>query len=301
MSIARSTSFSTDPESHGDRHQRRSVPVLDSSMSYVDVGEGRPIVFLHGNPTWSYVWRNVIPYVKGNGRCLAPDLIGMGLSGLSPSGSYRFHDHVRYLDAWFEKMNLGDKIVLVSHDWGTALASYWASRYRSRVAGFAYMEGIIRPSRWSEFPDGMRKMFQALRSPVGRKMIMEENLFIEGILPHTVIEKMDDETMNGYRMPYRDPERREAMLAWPRELPINGEPEEVADIVTSASEWIARSDIPKLLIAGDPGAALSGAALDYARSWSNQKEVKVKGSHVLQEDSPRDIGQALSAFIGNLP
>lgn len=282
---------------YGDPHPRRRIHVLDSVMSYVDVGQGRPIVFLHGNPTWSYVWRNIIPHAQPHGRCLAPDLIGMGLSAKSPSGSYRFQDQARYLDAWFESLALEEQVVLVSDDWGTALAAHWANRNRSRVGGFVYMEGVIRPSTWADYPEGPRRVFQALRSEEGRRMVIEKNAFVEDILPRTVVHPLSPATMAGFRAPYLHPEDREAMLAWHRELPIEGSPADVVDIVKASGDWLSKAPVPKLLIVGSPGAALTGEALSYARSWSHQEEVTVTGAHVLQEDSPHEVGKALSAFL----
>jgi len=195
-----------------DRHPRKRVRVLDSEMSYVDIGEGDPIVFLHGNPTSSYLWRNIIPYVAGLGRCLAPDLIEMGRSGKSPSNAYRFVDHARYLDAWFEALTPKSKVILVVHDWGSALGFYWASRFPEQVRGIAYMEAIVQPRLWSDFPPGRDEMFRALHSPKGEHMVLRENFFIETILPKSVIRRLSDEEMNVYRAPFQT--KRQGFPRW---------------------------------------------------------------------------------------
>ena len=220
--------------SAADPHPRRRVPVLDSEMAYVDTGQGRPVVFLHGNPTSSYLWRNVIPEVAGAHRCLAPDLIGMGESGRAPAGSYRFADHARYLDAWFEAVGLGRDIVLVVHDWGSALGFHWAHRYPERVAGLVYMEALVRPVTWEEWPEAARRVFQGMRSPAGEEMVLEKNVFVERILPASVLRTLGDEEMAVYRRPYRQPgESRRPLLTWPREIPVGGEP---ADVVRSSTD-----------------------------------------------------------------
>jgi len=279
-----------------DQHPRKRVHVLDTEMSYVDVGDGRPIVFLHGNPTSSYLWRNVIPHVIGTGRCLAPDLVGMGESGKMPSRTYRFVDHARYLDAWFETMDLGTKIVLVLHDWGSALGFYWALRHPDRIRAIAYMESIVLPRRWDDFPNGRDQMFRELRSDAGERLVLDENFFIEVVLPKSVIRKLSDEEMDAYRRPFRDREARLPTLVWPRELPIEGEPADVTSIVTQYGEWLSESSIPKLFISADPGAQLIGRQREYCRMWPNQREISVKGIHFIQEDSAQEIGTAVASF-----
>jgi haloalkane dehalogenase len=265
-------------------------------MSYVDLGEGDPIVFLHGNPTSSYLWRNVIPYVAGVGRCLAPDLVGMGESGKMPSRRYRFVDHARHLDAWFERMELRAKVVLVLHDWGSALGFYWAFRHPNRIRAIAYMESIVLPRRWDDFPNGRDQMFRALRSDAGEHLVLDDNFFIEVVLPKSVIRKLSDEEMSAYRRPFREREARLPTLVWPRELPIEGEPADVTSIVTEYGAWLSTSSIPKLFISADPGAQLVGRQRDFCRTWPNQREIGVKGIHFIQEDSPEEIGMALASF-----
>lgn len=280
-----------------DAHPRKRAQVLDAEMSYVDVGEGDPIVFLHGNPTSSYLWRNIIPFLAGHGRRLAPDLIGMGQSGKSPGGAYWFADHVRYLDAWFDALNLTSNIILVLHDWGSALGFHRACRYPDQVQAIAYMEAIVQPRRWDDFPHGRDAMFRALRSDKGEQMVFDENFFVETVLPKSIIRKLTDEEMNAYRAPYKDREARLPTLVWPRELPIEDEPADVVAAVRHYSGWLAKSTLPKLLITAEPGALLIGRAREFCRTWPNQREVTVNGIHFVQEDSPREIGLALRDFV----
>ncbi|OGK95555.1 MAG: haloalkane dehalogenase, partial [Candidatus Rokubacteria bacterium RIFCSPHIGHO2_02_FULL_73_26] len=277
------------PLSAVDPHPRRRVTVLDTELAYVDTGAGDPIVFLHGNPTSSYLWRNVIPYVAGLGRCLAPDLVGMGDSGEAPDGSYRFADHARYLDAWFEALALTENVVLVVHDWGSALGFHWARRHPERVRGVAYMEAIVRPVTWAEWPEAARKVFQAMRSPAGEAMVLEKNVFVERILPASVLRGLTPEEMERYRAPYRDPgEARRPTLTWPRQIPIDGEPADVVAVVEAYAAWLATSPLPKLFVNADPGTILIGPQREFCRTWPNQEEVSVRGSHFVQEDSPDD-------------
>ena len=284
-----------------DPYERRRVAVVDSEMAYVDTGAGDPMVFLHGNPTSSYLWRNVIPHVEGLARCLAPDLLGMGESGKSPSGSYRFVDHARYLDAWFEALGLTANVTLVGHDWGSALAFYWAHRHPERVKGIAYMEAVVQPVTWEEWPEAARAIFQAMRSPAGEEMILEKNVFVERILPASVLRSLTDEEMAAYRCPYLEPgESRRPTLTWPREIPVDGEPADVVEIVGRYAEWLGVSDVPKLFINADPGTILTGRQRELCRSWPNQREVTVKGIHFVQEDSPAEIGQAIAEWYASL-
>jgi len=280
-----------------DLHPRKRVAVLDSEMSYVDVGEGDPIVFLHGNPTSSYLWRNIIAAVSRLGRCLAPDLVGMGQSGRSPTYSYRFVDHARYLDAWFEAMQLHN-VVLVVHDWGSALGFHRLSRYPQQFSGIAYMEAIVEPLRWDGFGEAAG-IFRALRSPEGEQLVLDQNAFVEVVLPRGSIRSLSEEEMAAYRAPYRSREARLPTLIWPRQIPIDGEPVDVTDIVEGYGRWLARSSIPKLFVAGDPGAiiAVGGRGQAFCRSWPNQREITVQGRHFLQEDSPGEIAAALAAFV----
>jgi haloalkane dehalogenase len=285
-----------------DPHPRRRVRVLDSEMAYVDTGSGEPVVFLHGNPTSSYLWRNVIPPVARGHRCLAPDLIGMGDSGKNPAGAYRFRDHASYLDAWFEAMTLDRRVALVVHDWGSALGFHWAHRHPERVRALAYMEAIVQPlASWDQWPEAARKIFQALRSPAGEEMVLQKNVFVERILPASVLRTLTAAEMDVYRRPYREPgESRRPTLTWPREIPIAGEPADVVAIVSDYGRWLAGSRLPKLFVNADPGTILVGAPRDFCRTWPNQQDVTVRGSHFVQEDSPQAIGRAIADFLATL-
>ena len=280
-----------------DPHPRRRVVVLDTEMEFVSLGDGDPIVFLHGNPTSSYLWRNVIPHVAGLGRCIAPDLVGMGLSGPSPDRAYRFVDHVRFLDAWFEALNLDRNVTLVLHDWGSALGFHWARRHPQRVRAIAYMESIVQPRRWADMPEARAQFFKDMRSEKGERMVLDENFFVEVLLPRLILRRLSEAEMDAYRRPFPDRESRLPTLVWPRELPIEGEPADVTAIVEEYGRWLAASTIPKLFISAEPGSMLTGRARDFCRTWPNQQEVSVAGLHFLQEDSPADIGAALAAFV----
>jgi haloalkane dehalogenase len=283
-----------------DPHPRRRIKIRDTEMSYVDIGTGEPIVFLHGNPTWSYLWRNIIPFVSGYGRCLAPDLVGMGQSAKSPARAYRFFDHARYLDAWFDAVGATRNVTLVLHDWGSALGFHRAFRHPEQIRAIAYMEAIVQPRRWSDFPAGRGEMFKALRSEKGEQLVFDDNFFIETILPKSVVRKLAPAEMQAYRAPYPDREARLPMLRWPRELPIEGEPADVVAAVEAYGQWLSQSSMPKLFVAANPGSIIVGRGRDYCRRWPNQREVEVKGIHFVQEDSPAEIGAALAAFIAGL-
>jgi haloalkane dehalogenase len=283
-----------------DTHPRKRIAVEDSEMSYVDTGGDGPMtVFLHGNPTSSYLWRNVIKEVAPVARCLAPDLIGMGDSGESSSG-YRFVDHRRYLDAWFDAV-VGDRpVFLVIHDWGSGLGFHWARRHPEQVTGIAYMEAIVRPlESWDEWAEAARKIFQAIRSPAGEDIILEKNVFVERILPSSIIRKLGDDEMKRYGARFTEPgESRRPTLTWPRQIPIGGEPRDVHDIVEAYSKWLQASDsVPKLFINADPGIVLIGPQREFARQLPNQEEITVKGLHFIQEDSPTEIGEAVARFV----
>jgi haloalkane dehalogenase len=286
------------PVSPADPHPRRRVGVLDTEVAYVDTGSGDPIVFLHGNPTSSYLWRNIIPHVAARGRCLAPDLVGMGESGKAPGGSYRFVDHARYLDAWFEAVRLDRNVTLVVHDWGSALGFHWARRHPERVRGIAYMEAVVRPMTWNDWPEPGRKIFQAMRSPAGEEIVLVKNVFVERILPAGVLRGLTPGEMERYRAPYREPgESRRPTLTWPRQLPFDGEPADVVEIARGYADWLTKSPVPKLFVNGDPGFILTAALRDFCRSFPNQREVTVPGTHFIQEDSPDAIGRAVADFV----
>ncbi len=285
-----------------DPYARKRIAVLDSEMAYVDEGEGDPIVFLHGNPTSSYLWRNVIKEVVGEGRCLAPDLIGMGDSGKSGDGSYRFVDHAKYLDAWFDAMNLGDRITLVIHDWGSGLGFHWAHRHPDRVRGIAYMEAIVKPMIWDDWPESARSIFQAMRSDAGEEIVLEKNVFVERILPSSVLRGLTEDEMAVYRKPFAEPgESRRPTLTWPRQIPLDGEPADVVAIVDAYGKWMASDESPpKLFIDADPGIILIGPQREFCNAWPNQTKTTVKGTHFIQEDSPVEIGQAVAAFVRSI-
>jgi haloalkane dehalogenase len=282
--------------------QRRTVN--GKSMAYVDVGEGDPIVFLHGNPTSSYLWRNVIPNLSDGYRCIAPDLIGMGDSDKlddSGSDSYRFVEHREYLDGLLDSLDLGDNVTLVLHDWGSGLGFDWANRHRDRLAGIAYMEAIVVPVDWDDWPEAARGIFQAMRSEAGETLILEKNIFVERILPASILRDLTDDEMAEYRRPFvNEGEDRRPTLTWPRQIPIAGEPEDVHEIVASYGSWLAESPLPKLFINADPGSILIGRQREVCRTWPNQTETTVAGSHFIQEDSPTQVGLAIRAWRDTL-
>jgi haloalkane dehalogenase len=277
-------------------------------MAFHESGEGGPgddaVVFLHGNPTSSYLWRDVIPHVRDRAadpvRCIAPDLIGMGDSDKldeSGPGSYRFVEHRHYLDGLLEHLELGDRVMFVVHDWGSALGFDWANRHRGRVTGIAYMEAIVRPLGWDDWPDGARRFFQALRSPAGDEMVLTKNLFVETILPASILRTLDADEMAEYRRPFAEPgEGRRPTVTWPREIPIGGEPADVTTIVQAYADWLAASEVPKLFVNAEPGSILVGPQREFCRTWPNQTEVTVAGNHFVQEDSADEIGQAIAAW-----
>ena len=279
--------------------------VNGKQMAYHESGSGDDVVvFLHGNPTSSYLWRNVVPHVSGQARCVVPDLIGQGdsdkLDNPGP-GSYTFVEHREYLDGLLDQLDLGDNITFVIHDWGSGLGFDWANRHRDRVAGIAYMEAIVRPVTWEEWPEAARGIFQGMRSEAGEKIVLEKNLFIEGILPSSIIRTLEEVEMAEYRRPFADGgEDRRPTLTWPRQIPVEGEPAEVVEIVQSYADWLSTSDLPKLFINADPGSILIGDQREFARTWPNQTEVTVSGLHFIQEDSPDEIGSAIAEWMTGL-
>jgi haloalkane dehalogenase len=286
------------------RYPRAFAEVCGDRMAYVDVGDGDPIVFLHGNPTSSYLWRNVMPYLEGLGRLIAPDLIGMGDSAkLSDSGParYTFVEHRRYLDKLLDELGVSERATFVGHDWGAALAFDWANRHRQAVKGIAYMEAVVRPLLWSNWPEAQRSIFQAFRSPAGEELILTENRFVESVLPGGMLRALTDEELAQYRRPYVEPgEGRRPTLTWPRQIPIDGEPADVVEIVCAYDDWLSSSSVPKLFINAAPGAIITGTQRELCRTWPNQTEVTVPGIHFVQEDSPDLIGEALSAWYRTL-
>ncbi|GAC1589385.1 MAG: haloalkane dehalogenase [Acidimicrobiales bacterium] len=279
------------------------MTVNGKQMAYHETGSGDPVVFLHGNPTSSYLWRNVIPHVAGMARCIAPDLIGQGdsdkLDDVGP-GSYRFVEHREYLDGLLDQLDLGGRVTFVLHDWGSALGFDWANRHRERVAGIAYMEAIVRPVTWAEWPEAATPVFRGFRSDAGEDMVMRKNIFVEAVLPGSILRTLTPEELDEYRRPFIDPSDRRPTLTWPREIPLEGEPADVVAIVAAYADWLSNSDVPKLFINAEPGAILTGAQREFARSWPHQTEVTVAGSHFIQEDSPHEIGAALAAWLPTL-
>ena len=291
------TNFETAPLT------KKFIEVNGKQMAVHESGEGRSIVFLHGNPTSSYLWRNIIPHVSSQARCIAPDLIGHGDSDKlddTSEGQYSFVQHREYLDGALEALGLGEEIILVIHDWGSALGFDWANRHRERVAGIVFMEAIVRPVTWEEWPNLARPIFQAFRSEAGEEMIIGRNLFVEAVLPGSIIRNLSQPEIDEYRKPFVEPQHRRPTLTWPRQIPIDGEPADVVEIVQSYADWLSESPIPKLFINADPGAILTGPQREFARSWPNLTEVTVKGSHFIQEDSPDEIGQAINSWMNGL-
>jgi haloalkane dehalogenase len=271
-------------------------------MAWHERGEGAPVLFLHGNPTSSYLWRDVMPELDGRGRLIAPDLIGMGDSGkLRNPGpdSYRFVTHRKYLAAFIDAViGPAEKILFVIHDWGSALGFDWANHHRERVLGIAYMEGIVRPvAGWEEWSPQATPIFQGFRSDKGESLILDRNMFVERVLPGSVLRKLGDAEMDEYRRPFLAREDRWPTLTWPRQIPIAGEPADVVQIAAGYAEWMAGNDIPKLFVNAEPGAILVGAVREFCRGWKNQREVTVPGSHFIQEDSGPLIGRAIAEWM----
>lgn len=287
-----------------DVPEKHHVKVNGKSMSYVEMGEGDPIVFLHGNPVSSYLWRDVMPEVKHLGRCIAPDLIGTGdsekLENPGPD-TYTFETHQTYLDGFMDAVGARENVTLVLHDWGSAFGFNWANNHRSAVKAIAYMEALVKPySDWSDWDEGAAKFFQAMRSGAGEHLVLERNLFIEKILPSSIIRQLTDDEMEEYRRPFKNEIDRWPMLTWPRSIPVGGEPKNTHKIIGDYSNWMAANDVPKLFVNAEPGAILTGAQRDYARSWKNQHEVTVKGIHFMQEDSGPEIGKAIANWLPNI-
>ena len=284
--------------------EKKKITINKKTMSYIDEGEGDAIIFQHGNPTSSYLWRNIMPHLEGQGRLIACDLIGMGDSEkLSDSGkdSYSYFEQRDFLFELIEKLNVGNNVIFVIHDWGSALGFDWSYQNQGRVQGIAYMEAIVRPVSWDEWPENATRVFQGFRSDAGESMVLEKNIFIERVLPSTIMRELTDAEMDEYRRPFLNSgEDRRPTLSWPRQIPIEGEPKEVVEVVKNYSEWLSASDLPKLFINADPGSILIGNQREFCRSWPNQTEVTVKGLHFLQEDSPAEIGKAISSFVSQL-
>jgi haloalkane dehalogenase len=281
--------------------RKNFATVKGKRMAYIEAGSGEAIVFQHGNPTSSYLWRNVMPHCASLGRLIACDLIGMGDSDkLENPGPdrYSYAEQRDYLFALWDRLNLGDRIVLVLHDWGSALGFEWARRHPERIAGIVYMEAVVTPLTWDDWPENARRAFQGFRSDKGEEMVLTNNMFVERVLPSSVMRKLTDEEVAVYRAPFANAgEDRRPTLTWPRMLPIDGQPADVVKIVEDYSGWLAQSDVPKLFINADPGSILTGRPREICRRWPNQTEVTVTGLHFLQEDSPDAIGKATADFV----
>lgn len=286
-----------------DPKKKKTAKVLGVPMAYVEHGKGDPIVLLHGNPTSSYLWRDVIPELGQSGRCIAPDLIGMGDSAkiASGRGAYQFRTHAEYLEAFLDVLGIEENVTLVGHDWGGPLLFDWGHGHASAVQGVAYMETIVTPVTWDDWPESARGIFQAMRSDAGEEIILEKNVFVEKILPASVLDPLSEETMEEYRRPYREHgESRRPTLTWPREIPIGGEPAALHQIVQANEEWLSGPEVPKLFINAEPGSILTGRQREVCRSWENQEEVTVRGIHFIQEDSGREIGRHIASWLSKL-
>ena len=282
---------------------KKYIDVLGKQIAYVEMGEGDPIIFQHGNPTSSYLWRNIMPQLQSLGRCIAMDLIGMGDSEkLEDEGNmtYSYTVHKKFFDGFLAELGIKNNATLVIHDWGSALGFNWAYDNPEKVKGICYMEAIVKSMQWVDWNEDARGIFQGFRSAAGEEMIFKKNLFIEAVLPGSILRKLSDEEMNEYRRPFNDETSRRPMLDWPRQIPLENEPPEICKIVESYSQWMVKNELPKLFINAEPGAILIGKQREFCRTWKNQKEVTVKGSHFIQEDSPNEIGSAIFDWLSGL-
>jgi haloalkane dehalogenase len=286
-----------------DPFPRSRIGVRGHEMAYVDVGHGRPIVFLHGNPTSSYLWRNVIPHVRPLGRCLAPDLIGMGESAKLPDpgpGTYSFGTHAAHLEAFLEEVQLDGPVVLVLHDWGSALGFDWARRHPDRVRGMAFMEALVNPLTWADWPAVSRRIFRGMRGPAGEELVLDKNVFVERILTASVQGGLAAEALERYRAPFREREDRWPTLEWPRQLPIENVPPAMHDVVAAYGQWLRTSEVPKLFVNAEPGSILVGRLRQVVRRWPALTEVTVPAGHFVPEDCPDELGRVLADWIGAL-
>lgn len=287
------------------KYTKKFTEVNGKSIAYVEEGEGDPIVLLHGNPTSSYLWRNIIPELEGIGRIIVPDLIGQGDSAKIPASEgadrYGFDVAYSYLDEFLKLISATDNVTLVLHDWGSGLGFHWANLHRDAVKGIAYMEAIVKPMEWDDWPEGARGIFKGFRSDKGEDLILNRNMFIEGVFPTSIIRDMSNEEMDAYRAPFLDPQDRQVMLNWPRQIPLGGEPADIVAKCEAYGEWLASDEtIPKLFVNAEPGSILVGKQREFCRSWPKQTEVTVKGLHFVQEDSPAEIGQAIASWYRSI-
>ncbi|MEP5567499.1 MAG: haloalkane dehalogenase [Halioglobus sp.] len=285
-------------------YEKSFATIHGKKIAYVDIGSGDPIVLLHGNPTSSFLWRNVIPELEGSGRVIVPDLIGQGDSDKLPASEgadrYSFEVAYHYLAGLLEELGIEQKVTLVLHDWGSGLGFHWAKNNPGSIRGVAYMEAIVCPLSWDDWPEGARGIFKGFRSEKGEDLVLERNMFVEAVLPTSVIRNLTEAEMTAYRAPFTTPEERQPTLNWPRQIPIDGEPAHMVDLVNAYGDFMAGSDIPKLFINADPGSILTGPAREFCRTWPNQQEVTVSGLHFIQEDSPVEIGQAVAHWLENI-
>ena len=285
--------------------KKQKISINNKNIAYVESGSGDPIIFLHGNPTSSYLWRNITPHLESQGRCICIDLIGMGDSDKLDNpdeNSYQFEEHYHYVNAAIESLTNGENITFVIHDWGSALGFNWCYHNPDSIKGIAYMEAIVKEMTWEDWRDEAKGIFQGFRSDAGESLVLEKNYFVERVLPGSIIRRLSDEEIEEYRRPFINPgEDRRPTLSWPREIPIEGQPANVCEIVNQYAEWMQTNDLPKLFINAEPGAITTGRIRDYCRSWKNQTEITVKGVHFIQEDSPDDIGKAISTWYKNIP
>jgi haloalkane dehalogenase len=286
-------------------YKKQIQSIKGKQIAYVDEGEGDPIVLLHGNPTSSYLWRNVIPELTSSGRVIVPDLIGQGDSEKLPAseGADRYSFLVAYdfLEGLMESLGLNSNVTLVIHDWGSGLGFHWAKNHASAVKGIAYMEAIVKAVTWDDWPESARGIFQGFRSEKGEDLVLNRNMFVEAVLPSAVLRGLTEEEMSHYRAAFSTPDDRQPTLNWPRHIPINGEPAHMVDLVTAYGHWMASNDLPKLFVNADPGSILTGPQREFCRSWPNQTEVTVAGAHFVQEDSPAEIGQAVASWMARIP
>jgi haloalkane dehalogenase len=283
------------------RYVKRHATVLGKRMAYVEAGQGDPIVFLHGNVTSSFMWRNVMPHLESVGRCVAIDNIGQGdsekLAGSGP-GSYRLAEHQRYIDGLLETLAIDRNVTFVLHDWGSQLGFTWAYHHPEAVRGIAYAQALVGNFSWDQWPPEVQALFRRFRSPEGEELVLQQNFFVERILPAMIMRKLTEAEMDEYRRPFRNPgEDRRPTLAWPRELPIEGEPADVLAVIERNSAWLGASQIPKLFINAEPGAVLVGKHREICRAWPNQTEITVRGLHYVHEDSPDEIGAAIRNWV----
>jgi haloalkane dehalogenase len=283
---------------------KKFLEIKGRRMAYIEEGDGAPIVFAHGNPTSSYLWRNVMPACRGLGRLIACDMIGMGDSEKLPDSGpdrYTYAEQRSFLFALWKKLGVDKDVVFVLHDWGSLLGFDWTRQHPERVQGIAYMEALVQPITWADWPEQERSIFQGFRSTDGETMVLQKNMFVETLLPRAILRRLSDDEMDAYRAPFTNAgEDRRPTLTWPRQIPIEGEPPEVVQVATDCGRWLAESPIPKLFINAEPGAILTGRQREFCRRWPNQKEITVKGVHFVQEDSPSEIGLAVADFVRDL-